>query len=127
MKKQSPATKKVLIIEDDFDLLWMIKKTLSLSGFEVLTAVTAQQGIEAFSRYIFDVQAIVLDLTLPDMDGETIMSEIFKVMPKIPVIITTGSEDRAQQRKLEKMGAYAYLIKPFDLTRLIQILTKISR
>ncbi|RMG62034.1 MAG: response regulator [Calditrichaeota bacterium] len=113
---------KILIIEDDFDLVWMIRKLLDVKGYEVLTAVTAEQGIDQFSRHIFDIQLVLLDLTLPDMEGETVLQEIFKVRPEIPVIITTGSEDRSQQRRLEASGIYAYLVKPFDLTRLVELI-----
>ncbi len=115
---------KILIIEDDFDLVWMIRKLLDVKGYDVLTAVTAEQGIEQFSRYIFDIQLILLDLTLPDMEGETVLHEIFKVRPEIPVIITTGSEDRTQRMRLEAAGIYAYLVKPFDLTHLVGLIEK---
>ncbi len=93
LKKRRLIDKKILIVEDDFDLLWMIKKTLTLHHYSVLTAVTGQEAIEIFSRHIFDVGAVIIDLTLPDVPGEEMVKEIFKVVPRMPIIITTGSED----------------------------------
>lgn len=124
MKKQSSKDKKILIIEDDFDLLWMLKKLLTTLGYPILTAVTGAQGIEVFSRNIFDIGVIVLDLSLPDQDGEVIVQEIFKVIPDIPIIITTGSEDRIQLNRLERSGIKKILVKPFDLQQLSEVVSE---
>jgi DNA-binding NtrC family response regulator len=124
MKKQSPKGKKILIIEDDFDLLWMLKKLLTTQGYPILTAVTGAQGIEVFSRNIFDIGVVVMDLSLPDEDGEVIVQEIFKVVPDIPIIITTGSEDKTQLNRLETAGIKKILVKPFDLQRLSDVVSE---
>ncbi|HFB68092.1 MAG TPA: response regulator [Calditrichae bacterium] len=122
MKNQSIREKLVLIVEDDFDLLWMIQKLLTLSGFQCLTAVTAAQGVEAFSRHFEEIGAVVLDLSLPDQSGELLAKEFLELSPQLPIIVTTGFEDREQRRTLEEMGIFAYLIKPFDLTQLVDTL-----
>ncbi len=119
MEKQAITEKIVLIVEDDFDLLWMIQKLLSMSGFRCLTAVTAAQGIEVFSRHWHEISAVVLDLSLPDESGEVLAKEFLKVSPGLPIIVTTGFEDSRQRQLLEKLGIHAYLIKPFDLTQLV--------
>lgn len=124
MKKQDPKAKKILIIEDDFDLLWMLKKLLTVEGYPILTAVTGAQGIEIFSRNIFDISIVVIDLSLPDQDGEVVVSEIFKVLPDIPIIITTGSEDKAQLNRLERLGIKKILVKPFDLKMLSEAVSE---
>ena len=124
MKKQSPKDKKILIIEDDYDLLWMLKKLLTTQGFAILTAVTGAQGIEVFSRNIHSIGVIVMDLALPDQDGEAIVQEIFKVIPDIPIIITTGSEDKTQPNRLEQSGIKKILVKPFDLQQLSDVVSK---
>ena len=124
MKKQAPKDKNILIIEDDYDLLWMLKKLLTTQGFAILTAVTGAQGIEVFSRNIHSIGAIVMDLSLPDQDGEAIVQEIFKVMPDIPIIITTGSEDKTQLNRLERSGIKKILVKPFDLQQLSDVVSQ---
>jgi len=108
MKNQSIREKLILIVEDDFDLLWMIQKLLTLSGFQCLTAE--------------EIGAVVLDLSLPDQSGELLAKEFLELSPDLPIIVTTGFEDREQRRILEKMGIFAYLIKPFDLTQLVDTL-----
>lgn len=124
MKKQKIKESKILIIEDDYDLLWMLKKLLSTEGYLILTAVTAAQGIEIFSRNVFDIAAIIVDLSLPDQDGEVVVNEVFKVMPDMPIIITTGSEDKVQLKRLEESGIKEILVKPFDLNKLSQLVSE---
>ncbi len=119
------SDKYILVVEDDFDLLWLIQKILEVNGFQVLTAVTGEQAISKFSRNVFQIQAVILDISLPDESGEYLCSEFLKVAPNLPIIITTGLEDRTQRRRLEKMGICGYLVKPFDLMNLVQFLSKI--
>ncbi|GAB4376315.1 MAG: response regulator [Calditrichia bacterium] len=118
------AEKCILVVEDDFDLLWLIKKILTMNGFQVLTAVTAEQAIVEFSKNIFKIDGVILDVSLPDKNGQYLCKEFLKVVPDLPVIITTGFEDRAQRREFEKMGVKGYLVKPFDLVNLVMLLSK---
>lgn len=115
----------ILIVEDDFDLLWLIKKILTMNGFQVLTAVTAEGAIDEFSRNIFKIRAVILDLSLPDQNGEYVCREFLKAAPQLPVIVATGYEDRAQKKKLRRLGVQEYLVKPFDIMRLVKVISKI--
>lgn len=119
--------KHILVIEDDHDLLWLLRKVLSMNGFEVLTAVTAEQAEQVFTDNISILDAIILDLSLPDEHGKVICNKIMQRSPKVPIIITTGYEEKAQQNELEKMGVSAYLIKPFDIMRLVKIVSDLVR
>ena len=125
MKKQGSKKKKILIIEDDFDLMWMINKLLALHDYEVLTAVTGSQGFEYFDSHNTSLNAVILDLSLPDADGEQIVYKIFEKSPKMPVIVTSGNENLEQRKRLIDSGVDAYLLKPFDLTRLIDKLQEL--
>ncbi len=115
----------ILVIEDDFDLLWLIKKILMMNGFQVLTAITGEKALEEFSRNIFHIQAVILDLSLPDMDGEYLCREFRKVSREIPIIVTTGFEEQKKRDALENMGISGYLVKPFDIMQLVKLLSRI--
>ncbi len=117
--------KYVLVVEDDFDLLWLIKKILTMNGFDVLTAVTGEEAINIFSRNIFKIQAVIIDISLPDKNGEYLCKEFIKVAPHIPIIVTTGFEDRDQRVELEKLGIRGYLVKPFDITNLVECISRV--
>lgn len=117
--------KYILVVEDDFDLLWLIQKILRMNGFDVLTAVTSDQAITTFSRNIWDIQAVILDLSLPGRGGKYLCKEFMKAAPQVPIIITTGFEDRAQRNELERLGVKGYLIKPFDIMNLVEYLAQV--
>ena len=112
----------VLIIEDDFDLMFLIKKMLEIKGFKVLTAFTGKEARKKFRKNSASLQSVILDLTLPDLDGKKICKEFRKKNPDVPIIITTGSEDPLQKQELDKLGITAYLKKPFDLNELVNCL-----
>jgi len=113
----------ILVIEDDYDLLYMIKKLLEIKGFKVLTAITGKEGRKKFRRYSKQISSVVLDLSLPDLDGKQICREFRKKFPLLPIIITTGSEEISQKTELEQIGINAYLRKPFDLNELLKFVS----
>ena len=113
----------VLVIEDDYDLLYMIKKLLELNGFNVLTANTGKEGQRKFRKYSPRIRSVILDLSLPDQDGKHICKEFRQKKPELPIIITTGSEDQLQKSELEEIGIDAFLRKPFDLNDLLKFVT----
>ena len=126
MKKQTVEEKKILIIEDDFDLLWMLKKLLSVEGFNILTAETGTQGLDELSKNSSDVFVLLLDLSLPDKDGEELVKDIHEISPGIPIIITTGSEDRNQFKRLKDLGIQNIMVKPFDLNELVEVINQLN-
>ncbi|MEJ2538238.1 MAG: response regulator [Calditrichia bacterium] len=119
--------KNILIVEDDHDLLWLLKKILSMNGFNILQAVTAEEADQVFTQNLKILDAIILDLSLPDEHGKTVCKKILDRLPEIPVIITTGYEESTQQAELENMGVSAYLIKPFDIMKLVKIVSDLTR
>ncbi len=70
--------KHILVIEDDYDLLLMLKKLFEINGFNVLTALTAKEGKKKFRKSVKKLNAIILDLSLPDQDGKFICKYIRK-------------------------------------------------
>jgi len=113
----------VLVIEDDYDLLYMIKKMLELNGFKVLTANTGSEGRRKFRKYSSRICSVILDLSLPDQDGKHICREFRRNDPDLSIIITSGSEDQLQKSELEEIGIDAYLRKPFDLKELLKFIS----
>jgi DNA-binding response OmpR family regulator len=111
--------KHILVIEDDYDLLLMLKKLFEINGFKVLTALTAKEGKKKFRKSVKKLNAIILDLSLPDQDGKFICKYIRKKSRQIPIIITTGSEDLMLKIELEKIGVDGFFIKPFDIAALL--------
>ena len=100
---------KLLVIDDDRTVLYMITQAFNGSPVTVLTALTAEQGLEMISQR---PDVVLLDIVLPGCSGLDIVHKIRDRDPKLPVIFITarGSSDTAIEAM--KLGAYDYLLKP---------------
>jgi DNA-binding response OmpR family regulator len=123
LSKHTMKDQHILVIEDDYDLLFMIKKLLEINGYKVLTAITGKEARKKFRKYARQLKSVILDLSLPDQDGKHICREFRKNHPELSIIITTGSEDQRQKSELEAIGINGYLRKPFDLRELLRFIS----
>tara|TARA_R110002049_G_scaffold72490_7_gene187483 strand:- start:27248 stop:28723 length:1476 start_codon:yes stop_codon:yes gene_type:complete len=107
---------KLLIIDDEPNLLYSLKKSLESESLEVSTAATAEHGIAAVRADPPD--AIILDVRLPDMSGLDTFNIIHEIDSRIPVIIITAYSTTETAIEAMKRGAYEYLLKPVDFEML---------
>lgn len=103
---------KILVIEDDSGLNRGLAFTLSQEGYEVMTAVSAGEGIRLFAKERPD--AVILDLNLPDGDGIEVCQKIRKVSG-IPVLMLTARDMEVDELMGLKCGADDYMTKPFSV------------
>lgn len=115
--------KKILIIDDEPDLLKVATFRLRKSGYEVLTAVDGKGALDLLKREQPDL--IFLDLRLPVMSGYEVCRSIKSDdrLKHIPVILFTASSDRISE-KAKEMCADDYIIKPFEPEDLIEKIKK---
>ncbi len=113
---------RVLIVDDEEQLVEAFRKKLSRDGLSVNAAFTAREALALMKKHTFDV--CVLDIRLPDMDGVELLKTIKKNEPNLEIIMLTGhaSVDTAIQSM--KLGAYDYLSKPCKLTELSNVIQK---
>ncbi len=113
---------KAFIIDDDHNILTILERILKEMGFECFTF---EHGLEAVSKVSFIKPNIVLlDLSLPDTDGISVLRSLQHIDTSIPIILITafGGIDSAIQAIHE--GAYEYLCKPIDLQNLRSVINK---
>lgn len=81
---------RVLLVEDDKNLSFILKSSLEqmIGGYEVITASNGKDGLELLSQRVFDV--IVSDVEMPVMDGRTMVQQIRKHYPSLPILFITG-------------------------------------
>lgn len=108
---------RILVIDDEEYIGWVIKKSFEGTENEVSLTLTGEEGLLKLKTQSYDV--VLLDLRLPDKNGMEILQEIKKLDKNIPVIIITahGSIDTAIESM--KNGACDYITKPFDIEELI--------
>ena len=118
---------KILLVEDNPLNLDMLSRRLKRRGFEVITAVDGQQGIDLAQSE--SPQLILMDMSLPVIDGWEATKKL-KADPKtkaIPVIALTAHAMVGDQVKAEQAGCDEYDTKPIDLTRLLEKWQNLSR
>ncbi len=113
---------KVLLVDDDKKIRFLMGKELPRMGFSVQCAATGVEAIKKFRQESFDV--ILLDLKMPDMSGIEVLNEMKQIdsMTEIIMLTAHGSIDTAIEAM--KLGAYDYLTKPCKLSEINEILKK---
>jgi len=107
--------KKILVVDDEPDILKVTSIRLKKLGYNVLTAVDGKQGLDTIRREKPDL--VLLDLVMPVMNGAEVCEQIKndKVLKHIPIILFTASGSAAMtDEKIKKFGADDYIIKPFE-------------
>ena len=113
---------KVLIIEDNEDLLFALEKTIEKEGYAVRTAKTGENASRILDEEIIDI--IFLDIGLPDINGIDLIP-IFKLKdPDTDIIMLTGRDDVASAVSSIKAGAMDYITKPFEIEEIKIILKR---
>jgi two-component system cell cycle response regulator DivK len=108
----------VLIIEDNPDHVNIASRVLTAAGYTVLTASDAETGLQMATVHHPDV--IMLDLGLPDLDGQTLLGQIRRVpkLTDIPVVAVTGWPLETGSRMAKAYGFDGYISKPLNFKTL---------
>ena len=107
---------KILVVEDDRNILSVIQTVLDTNGYQVLTAQRCQQGLLMLSSHVPDL--VVLDLGLPDMDGEEFI-RVARRGSMIPIIVLSARTDEYDKVSALDLGANDYITKPFGTAELL--------
>jgi two-component system KDP operon response regulator KdpE len=107
---------RVLVVEDDREIRSLIQSSLSVEGFEVLTAVSLSEAAALLDNA--SPQVLVLDLGLPDGDGVELVRRVRK-QSALPILVVSARHQEAQKIHLLDAGADDYLTKPFSVGELL--------
>ena len=115
---------RILVVEDEPDLLSSLAKALREEGYAVDTAEEGEDGL--FKARSWDYDAIVLDVMLPKKDGWSVLEEL-RETKKTPVLMLTARDGTKDRVRGLDTGADDYLVKPFDLLELLARLRALIR
>lgn len=118
---------KILVVDDEKNILLVIKKTLKSSGFDVYTAEDGTEGLDKANE--IDPDLILLDIVLPKLNGFMVY-EALKEDPKtedIPVVFISAKSEEQDIKKAEELGAEDYLVKPLKQDKLVETVNNILK
>jgi two-component system nitrogen regulation response regulator GlnG len=107
---------RLLVVDDEPNLLFSLQDSLASNQLEVVTATTAREALSLLSRARPD--AAILDVRLPDISGLEAFEKIKQIDPRLPVIIITAHPAMEIAIEAMKLGAFDYLVKPCDFHQL---------
>lgn len=113
---------KILIIDDDDQLRLSFEKLLTEEGYGIESAPSGELGLKMVSKKVPDL--VILDMRLPGMHGFETFKAIHKIEPKLPVIIMTAYGTTEIAIDATKMGAFDYILKPFDIPDMLDVISK---
>jgi two-component system, OmpR family, response regulator PrrA len=112
---------RVLVVEDDPDLLVVLRVNLEGAGLETMLASdgrTAMARIEAEHP-----DAVLLDVMLPGIDGWSVLEYLHALGDPVPVVVCSAKKHAEDMARARELGAVSYLVKPFDIDRLVDAVT----
>jgi nitrogen regulation protein NR(I) len=113
---------RLLVIDDEPNVLYSLEKSLRSDALEVLTASTAKEGIELAQQRHPD--AVLLDVHLSDMFGLDAFDRLRQIDPRLPIVVITAYATTETAIEAMKRGAFEYLLKPVDFHRLREVVDK---
>ena len=113
---------KLLVIDDEPNIVFSISSCLGSSELEVISAGTARDGIDKVATELPD--AVILDVRLPDQSGLDAYDKIREIDPRLPVIMLTAFARPETAIEAMQRGAFEYLLKPVDVVRLREVVRK---
>jgi PAS domain S-box-containing protein len=107
-----------LVVDDDANVRSATRRILGLMGFEAIEAADGRAGAALFAERARDVTVVLLDMTMPEMNGEETFREIRRVRTDVPVILTSGYHEVEATRRFTSKDLAGFLQKPFGAEEL---------
>ncbi len=116
---------KVLLVDDEADLVELFELIFRKAGFKNYCMVNSgKQAIKSFKSFRPDL--VILDIMMPDMNGEQVFDEIRSIDMSVPIVFITGKMD-IEKKKYIEMDAYDFLKKPFEINDLLNVIKSIAK
>jgi len=116
---------RILIVDDDKNLLKLLRETLEAIGYNALTAQDGSSAISLVKSGSIDL--VIADISMPEMDGLQLLQMVKEYDPKIPVLLITGVNMNNIKERVYQYGADAFLDKPFRISRIEELLERLLR
>jgi two-component system cell cycle sensor histidine kinase/response regulator CckA len=105
---------KILCVDDDLEFRTVVRQMLESQGYEVITASTGVKGLELFARDKDTIDLVLLDISMPTLDGEKTFDWLKKLKPNVKAIVISGTEE-LYLKQIQARHGIPYIHKPFKI------------
>ena len=117
----------ILFIDDDESLIDIGKRNMQKLGFAVSAHICSLNALSAFQDQPYKYDAIITDLTMPNLNGMELARKISAIRPEIPIILCTGDRSAFTDEQIAACGIEEIVLKPLPMNKWATLLNKIFR
>ena len=119
------SEKSLLIVDDEEGIRRVLREFFKRKGYSVFEAENGEDALQLIRSE--KISAVLLDMKMPGMDGIETLKRLLEINPKLGVVMTTAVQDDDTVRKALELGAYSYILKPFDFMYLeLVVMSKLA-
>lgn len=115
----------VLVVDDEELVRALCKDTLTDIGFDVMEAVDGLEAVDLARAHAPEIVAVILDLTMPNMDGEETFKELRRIRADVPVILSSGYDEQEAVKRFNAGELAGFIQKPYQSEELIRRLRQV--
>ncbi len=117
--------KKILLVDDDQDILILFERMLNKLGYEVLTFTNGKEALDIFRHSADHFDVVISDYQMPHVNGAELSRQLLKIRNDIPIIICTGFSSEFNKQQAYQIGVKGYLKKPFLIEDIDGLIRKV--
>jgi DNA-binding NtrC family response regulator len=114
-----------LIVDDEESVRGVARNTLQRSGYRTIEAVDGREAIEVYRRFVGEISLVLLDLTMPYMNGQEALRELQVIAPSVKVLLSSGFNQVEAIRRFTGKGLAGFLQKPYSAAVLAESIKRI--
>lgn len=114
----------ILVVDDEESVRTLARAMLERLGFTVLTAGDGREGLEVFRTRADEIQGVLLDVTMPYMDGEETFRELRRLKSDVRVILSSGYNEQSATHRFAGKGLAGFIQKPYRIQELVDVLRR---
>ncbi len=115
----------VLIVDDEASVRSVARNTLQRRGYRTIEAADGREALEVYKRFFSEVSLVLLDLTMPYMNGEEVLRELKRITPSVKVLLSSGFNEVEAVRRFTGQGLAGFLQKPYASSVLAETVKRV--
>jgi DNA-binding response OmpR family regulator len=111
----------ILVVDDEDTILRLLQKHLERHGYDVLVAEDGETALRILAEDGERIDLVILDMIMPQMNGLSVLTELRRELPELPVLVASGYNQDIDRARAESFGVQGFLGKPFSLRDLMAL------